>query len=333
MSVDYFLTRLREIFYEPPSAEGWAAICALYNKWPWDDEDGLAMGLDYTRAHLDRWPDELRRAPERWIAALLSTFTGAGRVHQGWSLVKALDLDYREIATAVWPRLLASEHLSGLARLHIKGQVPRDGLAALAASHHLAGLTHLELSYVKYLAPVLKDLCSARQFEGLTHLSLRYNDLRDQVAAFAEATSRPTFLNLTACNLTDEGLAALLRSPLVDRAAGLNLDHNAISDVGFKTLCQSPKMSALTHLRLDYNGITDEGVEALLRAPILDGLVSLNLDHNPIKERGAILIARSPRAKGLRFLGLGYSIGKNGQRALAGSRHLQERVRALYDKR
>jgi ribosomal protein L7/L12 len=130
MDTNERLERLRGLLYEPPSAEVWDQLCALFDGW---EPSSVQLGLDYALPTLvARWPDELRAPLPAWSQA-----ARAKQHPPAWPLVRAYDLilwdcGYQKIAAikelrqATWLGLKEAKDLiespAGTALLRAVGQ-------------------------------------------------------------------------------------------------------------------------------------------------------------------------------------------------------------------
>jgi hypothetical protein len=166
------------------------------------------------------------------------------------------------------------------------------GLAALAASPHLAGLRELDLGQNPVLDGGLHALAASRTLTALTWLSLYDAQVSDDgVAALvgSPVVQHLRYLNLMGENdLTDATLYALAGSPWLGNLQTLSLGGRGHSDPdfrlrdgtdpnegwparfspdGWRALCESPHLGRLAWLHLigfDGGG-QDEVIEAMLR--------------------------------------------------------------------
>ncbi len=80
-NINALFARLRGLLFEPPSPQGWDALCALFDRLPAEHVD---MALLYAQPHLERWPQSMRIPPLRWRRAHQRDHLPAG-----WPLVCA----------------------------------------------------------------------------------------------------------------------------------------------------------------------------------------------------------------------------------------------------
>jgi uncharacterized protein (TIGR02996 family) len=152
-------------------------------------------------------------------------------------------------------------------------------------------------------------LQQAEVLAGLTHLQLYF---RGEVEDFVRFIQLPQLqllahLDLSYCVITDEGVAALARSPHLGRLTALGLSGNAVTDAGIQELASSPYLCRLTTLTLSGNPIGDEGAEMLARSPNLANLKSLSLFQQTGDVRlgpAGIDVLRTRFGDGFRFFSL-----------------------------
>ena len=72
------------------------------------------------------------------------------------------------------------------------------------------------------------------------------------------------------------------------------VEEHQLSDAGVEALTRSPLLAQLNTLVLRHNQITNAGVIALASSPATAGLARLDLSDNRILAEGALALARSP---------------------------------------
>lgn len=174
--------------------------------------------------------------------------------------------DCKTIAGSAW--------LAQVRRLRLRGEIKNPGVTALAASPHLLSLTSLNLGQSGIGSAGAGALAGAR-IRGLRSLSLSGNPL------------------------TDEGLVALLATPLLARCRRLYLARCRLSDLAAKELASASHLDQLSGLCLGGNAIGDEGATALAKSPYLKHLRRIELPDEPSAETRKLLEERFGRA--LRF--------------------------------
>ena len=123
------------------------------------------------------------------------------------------------------------------------------------------------------------------------------------------------------------GLVALAESPLANTLNVLELQNTGIGNRGVVALSQSPILGRLNGpaLNLSMNGIGNTGVQALAACEHLERFTELVLRACSVSSVGARALARSPHVCNLTYLDLWNNrVGDVGARALAGSPHLED---------
>ena len=122
------------------SEQNWDGIVALLQSWP---VDSLQIALSYAKAHLESWPDELKKYPDLGLEELLSK-PKAWSIHQ---IATTLDLTHNDIGDEGAKALAESETLSRLTTLNLgDNDIGEEGVKALAEPKTLSRLTTLHLS-------------------------------------------------------------------------------------------------------------------------------------------------------------------------------------------
>lgn len=126
---------IRSLLQEPPSSQGWEALCALFERAP--ESMAREQLLPYVRAHLERhWPYELRAWNKSWTRRVIrgNTILVAG-------LASACDLRNRQLDRESVELLARHDYIYGLRSLN------------LSENHHL-GESLEQLA----LLPMLRDV-------------------------------------------------------------------------------------------------------------------------------------------------------------------------------
>src|SRR5262249_38417424 len=138
-------------------------------------------------------------------------------------------------------------------------------------------------------------------------------------------------LNLSGCELTANGLAALSLSSQLSGLRTLQLSSiavgrnelfcNRLGDFGAAQLARSPCLTRLTRLQLRQVHVGAEGVEALANSEAMRTLRALDLMGNPVGDRGVRALLQSPYLGQLQTLCVtdmtGARIGAWSKRALS----------------
>lgn len=186
--------------------------------------------------------------------------------------------------------LAQAEALGGLRKLKLRAcELTPAGLASLAASPHLAGLTSFALSVNASLAGHWSALAGASWDVGLSSLSLDAIELR--AAGLREVlggTLRPRSLWLTHCELDASAARELATWPGLAGVRSLTLDYNRLDDGGAGQLARSPFLGELRHLSLANCWLGPADVVALAAAT-MPSLEALNLGSNDGTTDAALL--------------------------------------------
>jgi hypothetical protein len=110
-------------------------------------------------------------------------------------------------------------------------------------------------------------------------------------------------IDLSGCEVTPAGLAALLSSPHLPPTFDVDLDDNPLGDEGAALLAAHPTLARITALALD--GLTKEGVHALAMSPYIHNLRGLYMEmesrvYTDLDEAHALLLASPHISRALR---------------------------------
>jgi hypothetical protein len=110
-------------------------------------------------------------------------------------------------------------------------------------------------------------------------------------------------IDLSDCEVTPAGLAALLSSPHLPPTFSVDLGRNPLGDEGAALLAAHPTLARITALALD--GLTKEGVHALAASPYIHNLRGLYMEmesrvYTDIDEAHAIMLANPHISRALR---------------------------------
>jgi uncharacterized protein (TIGR02996 family) len=221
-------------------------------------------------------------------------------------------------------------HLARVRSLNLTG-VPSstDGLAALLASPHLAGLHSLGL-YSWPEQPWLQALLVSPLVRTLTGLALASPHPVGDVQALVRSgllgrlrtlhfQSRPAF------PWTAEASQALAAGP-TDRLESLGWGVAGLAGPALRALTAAPPLKGLKSLSVVNNNFRPAALAALtewLASDRLPSLEALHIGYCNLRAADAATLAACPGLARLRELDLtGGGIGNNGARALAASPHL-----------
>jgi hypothetical protein len=150
-------------------------------------------------------------------------------------------------------RLLRCPRLSRLRKLVIEGALSAEAQAALVQTHHLRGLTSLDLTNVFLATEIGETLGQMKNLPSLRDLSL---------------SGQP---------LGDDGVRALVQNPAWESLERLNLDRTGLTDAGVQALAGAVHLKRVRWLSLAHNRLTRLGVHALSHSPHLPELRELDL--------------------------------------------------------
>jgi uncharacterized protein (TIGR02996 family) len=214
-----------------------------------------------------------------------------------------------------WQQLFALPLLAGLQRLSIDHSKLRDdGVAILAASPQLAGLTDLAVqdggSFSKGLTDRgVRAILDSPHLQRLNRLDFRLNSLdADAVRLLTSRTPGRGLLRLRLdwTSLRGKLLDCFLEAPWLEGLTELSLYNCLKSEAAVARLVASPRIARLERLDLGHSYLTDEGVRAVAESPHLANLRWLSLRFAEFTEAGARALARSPHLEGLEFLDVYY---------------------------
>jgi uncharacterized protein (TIGR02996 family) len=232
----------------------------------------------------ERW---LRLSGERFAGEAFQAFVqspGFGRLTRFlWGGLRAQVGDelWRQGASAGQALdLAASPQSANLRRLWLlNADLGALGARALAESRHPARLRWLNLRFSLLPPDGVAALAHSTALSGLTALSLDWHAAEGEEAIRALAAprglSRLESLNLSQNRIGDGRLRRLLRAPWVGQLKELRLWSNLIRDRGAKKIAGCAALSGLRALYLGGNQFSDEGVVALLESPYLRGVREL----------------------------------------------------------
>jgi uncharacterized protein (TIGR02996 family) len=219
-------------------------------------------------------------------------------------------------------------HLARIRSLDLQG-VPSstDGLAALLASPHLAGLHRLGL-YPWPEQPWIQALLVSPLVRTLTGLGLASSHPVADVQALASSGLLGRLRKLHFHGRTPwtaDASQALAAGP-TGRLEELGWVASALAGPALRALAAAPPLRALQRLAFGNNNFTPDSMAALaewLASDRLPRLTALDIGYCNLRAADAAALAACPGLARLRELDLtGGGIGNNGARALAASPHL-----------
>jgi hypothetical protein len=297
---------LRSILHQPPSHDGWAALCAALEALSEADHE---QATAYATQQLAPWPDALRQLPTHRLIPFLQDHP-----HPIHALTRALTLDrpphptLLALGSCAQLRPVRILHISALPSSRDGGDDPLfDATFAHAHLHTLRlergdcglavarALSRAALDQLHTLAlddmAVSRDAAralSAARLPALTHLSLAGNHpARAGLASLLGWPSLPalTHLSLARCQL-DRDLAPLLSAAPLPALTSIDLSDNPLGNLGLTRILDAPWRDQLQHLTLRGCGLTAEAMRTLAAAQ-LPALHTLDLSDNPIGDEGA----------------------------------------------
>lgn len=178
--------------------------------------------------------------------------------------------------------LAHAEALVSLQSLDIAGCGIGDlGARMLSGSRALPELTWLNVTDNQLTHEGVEALAHSVQLApSLRGFLLSGNPIGDKGARVLASATMPCLekLYLGGCGLTDKGVKALVRSPVLAQVRELSLASNQLSSEGAKAIATSEYLRHLTHLDLGGNQIGNEGAKAIARSKHLRGLRELELN-------------------------------------------------------
>jgi Ran GTPase-activating protein (RanGAP) involved in mRNA processing and transport len=243
--------------------------------------------------------------------------------------------------------------LRNLERLDLAGnEIGGAGIRALLESSYLTGVRVLNLSDNDIDGRDAEEFARASGMAALEYLDLSENGIGDSglthLARARRSLLKLSRLDLRACEITEPGVAALAKSPLLQNLRSLTLGQNALGprsaerlaaapmrlefldladadlgDRGVRHLAQSAGLGRLAVLNLARNGLGSTAATALAQSPHFDQLQVLDLARNKLDGAATAVLVHAAWASNLRRLLLnGNPVGPTGATALAESPHL-----------
>ena len=204
--------------------------------------------------------------------------------------IRSLSVGGAKLNTAQLLYLLRSPHLRDLAALQSdRNNHDDDTAAALAGCESLSALCELDLSNNRAItAAGARSIADGPHFGSLRTLNLFACDLGDDgFAAIARGRvlRALTTLNVGLCGISPVGIDELAAGE-VDRLCALDLSANPIG-AGIGVLARCNRLRSLRNLRLVNCGLGPEGAEHLGRSSAFDQLRTLWVTANNFGPDGA----------------------------------------------
>ncbi len=235
---------------------------------------------------------------------------------------RRVDVLLPTLPAAAVARFLSSDVMSGLRYLALSCPEPTtSGLKPLA------GLDYLHTLRVSYLVGMIPALARSGRFSRLSRFTLFGTDLRGDGAVALAKLKMPELraLEFQKCNLHNNDVVALARSPLFDRLRILKFTEG-IGDGALKAIAASASSKTLQCLELHNSSPTKHGLRAIapafpdlrkfqvvstksqrscantaqfVSALACERLEVLGTDY-PLDDEGAIALAKNPALASLR---------------------------------
>ncbi len=306
------LPALRLALYHGTSAETWAEICEVVDRWPASQD--WEMGRVYAEDHLSSWPDALRKVPMRWQ----THFAQEQTLPRGWDLARSLAVQAWVGIPEPLTRLLKPEGLAHLHRLDLeRAEVDETVLERLVevapdSLRHL-GLLRCECKGIKNLGRTLGEASWWHKLQSLS-LTGRHRLLSTQSGSWRLPSDLEVFdlegslcgefplvclfegplprglhtLGLAETSLGPRSVAALSKSPVLQTLRALDVSRNKLPAEAWRSLMNSlfwPTLEELTLRRCTLS----QSLEVLHDAPV-SALRTLTLSNNRLGERGLGLV-------------------------------------------
>jgi|GEM_PF-1059706 len=301
---------LRKLLTKTPSEKNFIKIIQFFHQW--EDNASLETGLGYAQAHLEEWPDLIRKASYRLI---WPNFPNGAPIPSA-SLVRTLLLhppssqngykDGRWLHINELYTLIHSLPLQGITGLHIVGHplqrtyenMVKAGRAQmfelLAESTKLPKLHKLAITHTALSDAGLKILAKSPLLQRLTSLTIHSCDenlnryrRRDGWEAFVSSSGLNNLkeLDLADCPL-ESNIHTLASSSSLQQLTKLVLRGQPAHVNLAKTIAQNPAFSKLTSLDLSNNQLDSTGIHSLVHSRYLSRLTSLQLSGNCFGKEG-----------------------------------------------
>jgi uncharacterized protein (TIGR02996 family) len=224
--------------------------------------------------------------------------------------------------------LAASPHLAGLEALTFSmEQIGGDGLQALARAPWLAGLRRLALPNNEVGADALASFLAVAPLQELEALNLDWTGAGSEtVAVLAQSAPLAMLRELSLANnkIGRDGPALLATAGRLPRLSVLDLNCTYLKPGSLQPLSGSPLLAQLTELRLASNNDLEAGdLSALLESSALPALKALVLGSVKMGDAAAQVVARCAALQGLTRLEIPCGgLSADGVKALAASPHL-----------
>lgn len=339
---------LRSLLQRAPSEGVWSRLCRVIEAWGRAEFE--ARALPYVRDHLKRWPDHLRRAPQRWADDLLR---GQGDVWP-WSITRTLELrsvpldelveleDQPAEGDRALELLLQTEALYSVTHLMLTDLgITDEGCARLLEYPGISRLRSLRLQGNHLGAEGVSRIARTKALSELVALDLRANHWGGYEEAIAQLAHSRALRGLESldieCDLTPQDLEALLTTSNFPELRHLGLEGcfhqvaieaDEFSELHAGMLNRAITLPRLTSMSLANNMLTDVEVEEIIASPWVERLTELDLAWNDLEDHGVGALTQCDALADLTSLSLrGCPVGEQGAQELA--RAVFEEIRTL----
>jgi uncharacterized protein (TIGR02996 family) len=213
--------------------------------------------------------------------------------------LEEFELSYDDLDAHAVEILAHSSKFASLKKLDLSSnRFGTEGLHALSGAKFIGQLTSLNLNSCELTSESL-DVLAKFPMSQLVALDLGSNPFTEGLLALSSAPLLASLeqLDLTSCELNDEGLEPLFSSSQPVRLKSLALARNQLTDESARAIAGSSRVSELRTLSLQGNAISDAGAQALAESPHLARLETLELNDNALTSDGAKALANSPYLK------------------------------------
>jgi len=209
-----------------------------------------------------------------------------------FSELELLDLRYCYVEAEGFKALFHSPHVTGLREIYTSGYLGVEAAQELVASKNLSQLEVLFLSGDHrgghLSAEELKILATAKNLHKVHTLDLSGCDLEDEgVAVLVTSDAFPSLekLDLSLCTLGNETAEAFALSNTLHKLKSLDLSNNEKIDAsGAKALAESKSFSELEYLNLSSTSIDATGARVLIASGAFPKLKTLDLSYCDIAQ-------------------------------------------------
>ncbi len=222
------------------------------------------------------------------------------------------DIAFQELTAEQARALVFSGHLARVRSLRLSAVEP-DAIRTLGASDGAAGVRELELRPESF-GELVPALAAGHHWAGLTRLevpNMGEDDDPPAGGALAEMLARPQFSGLRTLDVCNHGVddnAARVIATRLPELRHLGLAVNPISGTGWEALAASKSLQHLRRLELNACEVNDGGAASrLISTKNMPNLCVLKLDGNELDGLAPGVLTKPGRGPVLRVLDLGDS--------------------------